>query len=101
MRRICSIDFCKAISRSELEKQISANPCNQKKTILDYLYSKPISAYASGVVFDVFQGKETEVPNAAREDDEYIWLSAAIYYFEHYNLILNDDFVQHVLGRSI
>lgn len=34
------------------------------------------------------------------EDDKYAWRSDLIYYFEKYNLKLDDDFIAHVMSKT-
>lgn len=87
-------DFVKA---PEKENNIF-NGAEKKQALLNYLKSAPVYAAAAGMVFDEISVKQTDIPLLAYEKDGFLWDSRDIYYFDKYNMRLNDEFVTHVLG---
>lgn len=70
-----------------------------KKTILKYLRSHEPVAFSTARVFDCMAEKETDVQDVLYTDGEYEWYESEVYHFEHYDLRLNDDFIEYVLKK--
>lgn len=70
-----------------------------KKTILKYLRSYEPVAFSTARVFDYITEKETDVQAVLYTDGEYKWYESEVYHFEHYDLRLNDDFIEYVLKK--
>ena len=71
-----------------------------KKEILSYLKKFPPHAYSSGYVYDKISKAKTDIIDSLTGDGKYLWGTTEVYYFEKYNLKLNDDFIQYVLGKT-
>lgn len=75
------------------------NPNKQK--ILSYLKNNLFeSSCTTEKVFDYIENRSTNIPMVSYHDNRFYWDDREIYYFEKYNLKLNDDFIQYVLSRS-
>lgn len=72
----------------------------EKEKILSYLKHYRAIAFTSQPVFDVFTGKKVGAADNGRSDGEYMWYESEIYHFEHYNMRLQRDFIDHVLKHS-
>lgn len=70
-----------------------------KSKILNYLKNGRVEAYAPGYFHDKVGSKDV-IPAVCYTDGEYEWRSDTIYYYEHYNIDLPDDFIKHVLKKS-
>lgn len=79
---------------------VSEREMEKKADILTYLKKVNVMAAAPGYAIDVFTGNRIQEPLYAYSDGEYIWRSDTIYYFDKYNLRLEDDFIEHVLKQS-
>ena len=88
------------IKVEELEQYISKNAIPKKEKILIYMKSEESYCVSSGNVIDVFTNEDTGIIKEGFKDAEYIWNSEMIYYFEKYNLILRNDFIDHVLKKT-
>lgn len=100
MKYISSINLYGKIDLQELKASCSVSALPEKNKVLEYLKKeKLISAYTTEKVFDLFKGKKTNIAVVAYNDETYYWDDRDVYYFENYNLKLNDDFIQHVLNR--
>lgn len=49
---------------------------------------------------DILTGEDTGMRGNIRQDEEYSWPIDLAYYVDRYNLMLPDDFVEHILSRS-
>ena len=78
---------------------VSAVPekIEHKNTILKYLRSFNEDCVSAGKVFDEIENKQVDIALISYTDGEFYWNEADIYYFENYDLKLEDDFVQKVL----
>lgn len=81
-----------------LKKQFQNFDPEYKNTVLSYMKAfKPI-LFTSMFVVDIITNTDTKKIDNGYSDGEYIWYESEIYYFEKYNLKLNDDFIKHILG---
>lgn len=87
------------MSAEALKKQFMDNPISDKNEILKYMKSLSPSIFTSAPVIDIFTDKEIKSADNGYSDSEYIWRESEIYYFEKYNLKLNDDFIKYVLNK--
>lgn len=87
--------------KSNLGSITSHNEVKNKSMILQYLTNRDYLKYASTKkVYDVFQKADsTKFCQVGYSDGVYQWTSDEIYYFEKYNLKLNDDFISYVLSK--
>ncbi len=87
------------MSAGALKKQFMDNPVSNKNEILKYMKSLSPSIFTSAPVIDIFTDKEVKSADNGYTDGEYRWHESEIYYFEKYNLKLNDDFIEYVLNK--
>ena len=87
------------MSAEELKKQFMDNPISNKNEILKYMKSLSPSIFTSAPVIDIFTDKEVKSADNGYSDGEYSWRESEIYYFEKYNLKLNNDFIEYVLEK--
>jgi hypothetical protein len=87
------------LSAEALKKQFMDNPISNKVEILKYMKSLSPSIFTSAPVIDVFTDEEVKSADNGYTDGEYTWYESEIYYFEKYNLKLNDDFIEYVLSK--
>ena len=73
--------------------QRASTPCDSGRTIAFF-------SFTSAPVIDIFTDKEVKSADNGYSDSEYIWRESEIYYFEKYNLKLNDDFIKYVLNKK-
>jgi len=88
------------LKKDELLKFTSNFAIDNKDVILSYMKRFSECAFTSAPVKDIFSGELVCNANNARTDGVYQWYENEIYYFEKYNLKLNDDFIEYVLKRS-
>jgi len=82
-----------------LRDLISSEPISNKEAVLRYLKNAPVIAAAACVPVDVITGEF--IPGGsllAHCDGEYSWNNDLIHYFEKYNFILPQDFINHALN---
>lgn len=78
---------------------IHENPPKEKGIVLEYLKHGELAAVSPGYLVDQVNG-HTQIKNlACYQDDSYLWRSDVVYYYEHYNIDLPGDFVEHVLKK--
>lgn len=71
-----------------------------KRKILAHLRSFPPCAFTSQPVIDAFTGEEVYEADNGYTDGSYTWYESQIYYFEKYDLALEEDFIAYVLERN-
>ncbi|MBQ2942642.1 MAG: hypothetical protein IJD97_10475 [Clostridia bacterium] len=76
---------------------IREKPIEHKAKILEYLRNGKIEAYAPGRVKDIISGQYIDCDLCCYTDGKYEWRSDTIYYFDKYNLKLDDGFILYVL----
>lgn len=71
--------------------------------IIEYLKKREFVTVASSAhVYNVFDKLlSDEYCRIGYSDGTYEWTSEEIFYFEKYNLMLDADFIQYVLDKSI
>lgn len=78
-----------------------SKPIKDKEDILDYLKGKGVLKACGPDYFeDKVTGKRIEMSPNAYTDGVYVWYLDELYHFEHYNLKLNDDFIEYVLAKT-
>ena len=82
-----------------IKDMISAEAIEGKKKVLDYLKSAEIVAVSPSIPRDIITGERIPGDFCYYSDGKYSWRSDTIYYFERYNLRLEDEFIQHVLSQ--
>ena len=82
-----------------VKELIQENAHENKDVILAYLKSFEPIAYAPGVMRDAINGNRIPGAMFCASDGEYEWQTEEIYYFEKYNIKLNEDFIAHVLSK--
>lgn len=85
-----------------MSDNLSDSPVPNKDVIVDYLrHGGEQGSMTPCWITDVFTGEMVRgVSDNGREDDEYCWSEQLAYYVEKYDLLLPDDFVEHILRRS-
>ena len=71
-----------------------------KDKILKYLKSFEPDCAASPKIYDYVKNEETKISLLGYNDGDFWWGSTDMYYFEHYDLRLRDEFINHVLSIS-
>ncbi len=81
-----------------LKYHFSKKPVEGKERILAYLKSRRFVDYASTKrITDAVSGTVCDdICDTGYTDGIFSWTSADIYYFEKYDLILSDDFINHL-----
>lgn len=95
IKNIFNIDIRK-ICKDEFFKYTTESPIENKNKILTYLKNFDDCAFTSQPVYDMYTGKMVIDADNGKTDGVYTWYRSEIYYFEKYNLKLNDDFIQYV-----
>jgi hypothetical protein len=75
------------------------NKIKNKDKILKFLKNQKILATATSYFYNDITNSNTNIPLVAYTDNTYVWDTRDIYYFEHYDLKLNDDFIEYVLNK--
>ena len=83
-----------------MRELIQSAPCSKKEEILRHLKNGKEIAIAAGRARDIFTGKEIPGSLFAYSDGVFEWRSDEIYYFEKYNIKLEDEFIAHVLKKA-
>ena len=75
---------------------------NARTKIIGYLKKRAfVDAASSAHVYDVFDNSlSDDYCSVAYTDGTYEWSSEEIFYFEKYNLILDNEFIQYVLEKA-
>lgn len=73
---------------------------SEKETILKYLKKFEASYFTSEPVVDVFSNTIVADADNGYTDGKYTWYKSEVYYFEKYNLKLNNDFIEYVKKAS-
>jgi hypothetical protein len=98
---IADIKLYDNVDIAELKSCLCESENSNKQEILKYLKNSLFeSSCTTEKVFDYINNKRTDIPIVAYHDDKYYWDDRYIYYFEKYNLKLNDDFIEYVLKHS-
>ncbi|MEG1536985.1 MAG: hypothetical protein RSB90_10795 [Eubacterium sp.] len=83
-----------------LKEQISKESIVGKEKILAYLKKGEVIAVAGSIGFkDILADKQIFEDDLVYSDGQYEWFTETVYYFEHYNLKLPDEFIQAVLSK--
>lgn len=99
MREITNyIVFNERVGALTMAEDAKIEKCANKEKVLAYLKAFDADAVCAGKVYDVFEKKYTEITNVTYCDGEYYWDSTVIYYFEHYDVALDFEFVKRVAG---
>lgn len=101
MKRVIYIGAFREIEENSaypsIRESLSSTPHPDKSRILRYLNNGHLHFASSGYHDDVINPTNIEfIPNQSRTDGVYGWSDAAIYYVDKYNLILPDEFIQHM-----
>lgn len=85
-----------------MAENLSDSPVPHKDVIVGYLkHGGRQGSMTPCWITDVFTGERVRgVSDNGREDDEYCWSEQLAYYVERYNLVLPEDFVEHILAES-
>ena len=76
---------------------VSDTPTQNKSDVLKYLRKGKITSCSPACIRDIFTNEIINIPLNCMTDGIYAWRSDAIYYFEKYNLKLDDTFIDYVL----
>ena len=83
-----------------IKELIQENPIEGKEQILKYLRNGKKGAYAPSKMIDVISGEVIPGELCCYSDGEYGWRSDTIYYFEKYNLKLEEEFIKSLKERG-
>ena len=88
------------VSKEEFAQCIEKKPIPEKEVILSYMRKFPSCAFTSAPVIDRWTGEKVGEADNGRSDGAFMWYESWMYYFEHYDLKLNEAFICHVLSRT-
>ena len=98
MKCICSYrEFCKDISLPSIKNNVSEVAIKNKKEVLRHLKTGETGIVAPALMRDLFTGEPLNFELCIYSDGIYTWTSEEAYYFEKYNLKLNEDFLKSIL----
>lgn len=83
-----------------IQSMISSIKDAEKDIIVEYLKSGKHIAESPSRLTDLITGQPIGIPLSMQSDGQYSWRSDVVYYYEKYNIKLNDDFVAHVLKKE-
>ncbi len=69
------------------------------KKIIHYLNKFSPSVFTSEPLIDIFTEKKISDADNGYSDGEYEWYDSDIYYFEHYNLKIDENFVKKIVEK--
>lgn len=75
-------------------------PDELKQMILEYMKKQSVFSYTTAPAIDAYTGKIVADYDNGITDGEFYWHRLTEYYFEKYNLKLNDDFIEYVKKAS-
>lgn len=82
-----------------IKEMVSKNEIQGKDKVLRYLKSFDPDCAAGMSLVDEVTGDTIDLGVSGYEDGVYYWDTREIYHFDKYNLELNTDFVEYVLGK--
>lgn len=81
-----------------LKDNISKTPISEKERILQFLKTGTYNGVRCSSIYDYVKNEPTFKDINLYTDGIYEWDDEEIYHFEHYNIKLDDDFIEHVLN---
>ena len=75
-------------------------PIKEKETVLKYLRNGKDTAAYAGIAKDILTGEEIPGQWLLLSDGVFEWSTDEIYYFEKYNIKLEDEFIEYVLKKQ-
>lgn len=100
MKEISSVrEFTDELDHKSIKELISTRGIEEKEKVLKYLKSFAPDCATGMSLVDEITGEDTGLSVDGFEDEKYYWDSRYVYHFEKYNLVLNEDFINHVLTR--
>lgn len=97
MKFICAYrEFDDDNTLPSIRDNVSDIAPKNKSEILKHLKSGKSLFASAARVKDIFTSKATNVELCTFTDGVYTWTSEEMYYFDKYNLKLNDDFIMTI-----
>ena len=96
----CITDFLvgNSLNLETLNKNQMIINTNNRLKILEFFKEHTPITYSGSYVKDIVTNIETNIPcRMYQEKNLFYWNDYHVYYFEHYSLKLNDDFIEYVL----
>ena len=78
---------------------LSNKPVRQKDDIVKYMRKGKITSCSPAIVRDIITNQVINIPLNFMTDGVYAWRSDTIYYFEKYDIKLDNDFIEYVLNK--
>ncbi|MBQ9993724.1 MAG: hypothetical protein IJP17_03335 [Clostridia bacterium] len=97
----CFAEFYKKGNYPSIKDCIHTESPENKEKVLRYLKKGRVVAVAPGFLHDVISGKSINMELTTITDGEYTWRSDLIYYYEHYNVDLSDDFIKKAISQKV
>ena len=88
------------ITQDTLARSIPKEKPDYYNKMLDYLKSGIVISAMAHINHDVFTGEKIPYEACVYTDGKYRWTSEIIYYVEKYNLILEKEFINHILKEE-
>lgn len=84
-----------------LVDSFSDTPYPEKYRVAAYLRNGKLMGLAGPLYHDIFTGEVILLDSVFRNDGVYSWPQVLAYYVEKYNLILPEDFMNHILSQNL
>ena len=94
-------EFNPGLDYPSIRDFFSDDPYPEKYRIAAYLRNGNDSLLAGGSNRDVITGEAIPLASIFRNDGVYSWHQSLAYYVEKYNLILPEDFMNHILSKDL
>lgn len=80
---------------------IATTPYPLKDQVVNYLKKGSPTIAGCYVPHDAFTDKQIDTQFYGMTDGTYHWSNVLIYYVDKYNIKLPDDFINHILSKSM
>lgn len=98
------IGKCKEEYRDEnlpsIRELVDAKPIESKAEVLAYMKKWDTGARAPKIFRDAITGEIVPTEYCCYCDGKFVWCTDAVYYFEKYNLKLDNKFIEHILSQE-
>lgn len=89
-----------AANSGSIKNFISEKETYDKKKVIEYLKSQKRVAGCPRAAIDCVTGEVISPSYSVYSDGEYDWCDFLIYHIEKYNVLLPQDFIEHVIKQA-
>lgn len=97
MKNVVEIREVNGDAYPSIKTLINDTPDSYKQIIIDYLKAGKHIAESPSRAVDFITGEPIGFPLSMQGDGMYSWRSDIVYYYEKYNIYLNEDFIKYVI----